>query len=704
MENTIIISITKGRWKMKKCKTASLLIIVTLILSMVAPSVMPAFNNVTVADASTTVKLNATKLTLKVGDTYKLKVKGTTKTVTWSSGNKSIASVSSKGKVTAKAEGTATITGKVGTKKYTCKVTVKAVETTIYGKVTAVNGKKITLALGTLKEQGGSQPSGTPAQPSGTPAQPSGTPEAAQSTSAPSSDASKTAPGSASGNTNNNQGAANQTGGQAGETPDLLTLTGETVTITISDTSILSKESMQGPGDKTDGSSTSATTTTDNTASLSDIVEGSILKVTYKTSTDNLVSVVILGAGQAGTGQPGGTGGTGGSTSVSTGTGAYNLTDGEALTGGTYTSANADENAIRADNKITASLTDVTVSKTGGAASNSDASSFYGLNAAVLALGGATLNITGGSVTATTEGSNGVFAYDGATINIKDTIINVSGGNAGGIEVAGGGILNATNLTVTSKVKAAIRSDRGGGTLTVNGGTYTTSGSSGAPAVYSTADITVNDATLTANDSEAIVVEGLNSVTLNNCIITGAMSGTYGSASSENIHNVMLYQSMSGDAEVGNSSFTMTGGSLTSRNGDMFYVTNTDCVITLSKAALTLADGTKLLVVAGNDGSRGWGSAGANGGNCTFTVNNQTISGNITVDKISKLNLTIKTSSTYTGAINSDGTSASALSVTLDSTSTWTLTGDSYITEFNGSMSNVNTNGHTLYVNGVAMN
>jgi len=404
--------------------------------------------------------------------------------------------------------------------------------------------------------------------------------------------------------------------------------------------------------------------------------------------------------GAPGGNPPGGAPG-GGSASVDTGSGAYILADGETLNSGTYTSTNADENAIRAEGTTTATLSNVTVEKSGDASSN-DASSFYGLDAAILALDNSTLTINGGTVTATGEGANGVFAYDGATINISDTTINVSGGNAGGIEVSGGATLNATNLTVNSTVKAAIRSDRGGGNLTVNGGTYTTSGSSGAPAIYSTANVVVSNATLTANDSEAVVVEGLNSVTLTDCIVTGNMQGTYGSNSGENIHNVMLYQSMSGDAESGTSSFTMTGGSLTSKNGDMFYVTNTDSVITLSGVTLTLADDTNLLTVAGNDGSRGWGTAGANGGQVTFNLDGQTLSGNISVDSISTLDMNLTNSSSYTGAINSDGTSASVLSVTLDSTSTWTLTADSYITSFTGSLSNVNLNGHTLYVNGVA--
>jgi len=360
----------------------------------------------------------------------------------------------------------------------------------------------------------------------------------------------------------------------------------------------------------------------------------------------------------------------GGSTTVDTGTGAYVLADGEEVSGGTYTSTNADENAIRAEGDATASLDGVKVEKTDGAASSSDASSFYGLNAAILALDNATLSIIGGTVTATAEGANGVFAYDGATIYITDTVIDVSGGNAGGIEVAGGGTMVATNLTVNAIVKAAIRSDRGGGSLTVDGGTYTTSGSSGAPAIYSTADIFVSNATLTANDSEAVVVEGLNSVTLIDCDVTGNMSGTYGESSGENIQNVMLYQSMSGDAQVGTSSFTMTGGTLVSKNGDMFYVTNTDSIITLSGVDLTPADGTYLLLVAGNDGTRGWGTAGSNGGNATFNVSEQEISGDIQVDAISTLEMNISDSSSFTGSINSDGTEAASLSVTMDATST----------------------------------
>jgi hypothetical protein len=234
--------------------------------------------------------------------------------------------------------------------------------------------------------------------------------------------------------------------------------------------------------------------------------------------------------------------------------------------------------------------------------------------------------------------------------------------------------------------------------VNVSGGTYVTGGT-GSPAIYSTADITVDDATLTANASEAVVVEGKNSVTLNNVILTGNMQA--GTDANENVHNIMLYQSMSGDAEVGHSSFTAAGGSILANAGDMFYVTNTTCTISLSRVALTLFNDT-LLNVAGNSSSRGWGTAGANGGICTLFASNQVLSGNILVDAISSLDFQLADGSAFTGSINPDG-AAGTVSVTLGSGCQWSLTGDSYITSFTGDVSGIVTNGYTVYVNGTAI-
>lgn len=100
---------------MRKIKKMLLCMLFLLSLTMIAPTQVEA-----------AVKINKKTATLTVGKALQLKVSGTKSKVTWSSNKKSVATVTKKGKVTAKKKGTATITAKVGKKKYSCKVTVKA--------------------------------------------------------------------------------------------------------------------------------------------------------------------------------------------------------------------------------------------------------------------------------------------------------------------------------------------------------------------------------------------------------------------------------------------------------------------------------------------------------------------------------------------------------------------------------------------------
>lgn len=196
-------------------------------------------------------------------------------------------------------------------------------------------------------------------------------------------------------------------------------------------------------------------------------------------------------------------------------------------------------------------------------------------------------------------------------------------------------------------------------------------------------------------------MEGKNSVSLTDCTVTGNMDNTYNGDSDENIHCIMIYQSMSGDAAVGEAYFSAEGGSITSNSGDMFYVTNTDCEIYLKKVAFTLANDV-FLRVEGNSSSRGWGTAGANGGDVILTAEEQELQGNILVDDISSLNFTMKNGTSFHGAINPDG-EGGTVEVTLDADSAWTLTGDSYISSFDGDISSITANGYHLYINGEEM-
>ena len=360
----------------------------------------------------------------------------------------------------------------------------------------------------------------------------------------------------------------------------------------------------------------------------------------------------------------------------------------------TYENSTDEEHAITADGEE-ASYSNIAVIKTGEA--SGDEADFYGANAAIFATNGATLNLS--EITVDTDGThaNGVFSYgEGTTVNISDSVIETTGNCSGGLMTTGGGTMNATNLLIhtTGNSSAAIRSDRGGGTVNVTGGSYTTEGT-GSPVIYSTADITVSDAQMESTASQGVVVEGQNSVTLNNVTLT-ASNVKKNSDKSEWYQAVMIYQSMSGDADEGLASFAMNGGTLTNLNGDIFFVNNTTATIDLTGASIVNEDEEGVFLRAA---AAGWGSEGSNGGHVTMTAAQQTIDGDMIVDEVSSLNLYLKESSSFNGAINSDGESGDVY-VEIEDGSTWTLTGDSYITSLTCGAGSINLNGYKLYVNG----
>ncbi len=378
--------------------------------------------------------------------------------------------------------------------------------------------------------------------------------------------------------------------------------------------------------------------------------------------------------------------------------GEYALLATEDAVGGEYISTSADENAIRVADESEITLSNITVTKSGDASEAGDASNFYGLNAGILVMDSAELTISNSEVQTVSEGSNGIFSYGDAVVSVNNVLIQTTGDSAGGIMVAGGGTMyvSDSDIETLGDHSAALRTDRGGGTLVVDGGSYTSNGE-GSPAVYSTAEITISNADLTANGSEAIVIEGMNSVILTDCDVADSMNAMEG----ENVQNVMIYQSMSGDADVGVSTFSMTGGSLTSYSGDMIYVTNTACEIYLSDVDITLSSDV-LLKAVGNESERGWGTTGENGGEVTFTADAQVLSGKIIVDEISSLTLSLENGSSFTGSINSEDEGGN-IDLLFDSGSSWTLSEDSFISSIN-STEGVDLNGYTLYVDGNALN
>jgi hypothetical protein len=382
---------------------------------------------------------------------------------------------------------------------------------------------------------------------------------------------------------------------------------------------------------------------------------------------------------------------------LSTATGAYTL-DGQSATqtGQTYTASNQDESAIYVTNGGKLTISNATVNTSGNTSSN-DNSSFYGLNAGVLATSGSSIDMSDSTVSTTGTGANGVFATgSGTSVSLSNININAIGNGAHGAMASAGGTLDLTDVDITTAGAsgAPIATDRGGGTITVSGGTTNTSGAN-SPCLYSTGNFNITGLTCNATGSESAVIEGANSITLTDSSLTSSMEYKWG---------VMIYQSMSGDAEGTEGTFTMSGGTLanTASTGPLFFVTNSTAYITLK--GVEVSAGSGVLVEAG--GTYQWGTSGANGGTVYLTADSQSLTGDfVTNDAISSISITLQNGSALSGAINTANTTKE-IQLTLDATSTWNVTADSYLTclsdtdGISGSrVSNIIGNGHTVYYN-----
>ena len=469
-----------------------------------------------------------------------------------------------------------------------------------------------------------------------------------------------------------------------------------------SDSSDSNKSSNEQPPEKPSGDDNNADNSKsgDNSSediSLSDISEGDIVSVTYD-DDGNVEKITVLMSAN---------GGMGGGGQQSQAPDSYEAvteyTEDTTKKNKTVSSEGTDENAIHAYNGAEVSLSKYNITRTSEDSQGGDNSSFYGVGAAVLESDG-TLYLNDSTIETDSKGAAGIFAYNDGTVYTADTEITTTEDTSGGIHVAGGGKLYAWDMDVetSGESSAAIRSDRGGGEMVVNGGTYTSNGT-GSPAIYSTADIAVNKADLTANGSEAVCIEGLNSVHLFNSNLTGNMSDN---EQNDCTWNVILYQSMSGDSEVGNSTFEMDGGTLTAKNGGMFYTTNTESTITLSDVDITYADENDFfLKCTGNSNQRGWGTSGENGADCLFTAVKQDMEGDVVWDSISQLDFYMTDGSTLKGAVVDDESNAGNggdgyCNMYIEKGSTWTVTGDSTLTSLQNAGTIVDESGKTVTIKG----
>ena len=436
--------------------------------------------------------------------------------------------------------------------------------------------------------------------------------------------------------------------------------------------------------------------------SVSDLKENDEVCITLD-SDGNASEISLLSGGGPG-GENGNAPQGGGQSAAPTSyTSATEYSKDKTTTGKTYSSTGTDENAVHVTDGANVTLKDANVFRESEESQGGDSSSFYGIGAAVLTTDGISY-ISGGKVNTNAKGGAGIFSYGDGTTYVSDTKISTKKDTSGGFHVAGGGKLFAWDVTATTQGEssAAIRSDRGVGTMVVDGGTYTSNGT-GSPAVYSTADIAVHNADLTANNSESVCIEGLNSLRLFDCNVTGNMKDD---SQNDCTWNVILYQSMSGDSEVGNSTFEMDGGTLTAKNGGMFYTTNTESTIRLSNVNITYAkDNDFFLKCTGNSNQRGWGTSGSNGADCNFTADNQKMEGDVIWDSISQLDFYMSNGSTLKGAVTDDESNAGNggsgyCNFYIAKGCTWTVTGDSTLTNLYNAGTIVDNDGKTVTIKG----
>lgn len=395
-------------------------------------------------------------------------------------------------------------------------------------------------------------------------------------------------------------------------------------------------------------------------------------------------------------------------------TGSYSATlaaNGQSVSskGKSLSSTESGKNVALAQNGGTLTLANPTLAKSGDN-TNGDDCNFYGVNSILLAVGsGSKAQVSKGTLTATSEGSNGIFATDSATVYANGTTIRTTAGNSRGLDATYGGTIVANKMTISTKGdhSAALATDRGGGNVSVTNSTLTTAGS-GSPLLYSTGDIEVNNVTGTASGSQIAGMEGLNTILINSSTLTSTQTSK--TASDPVADGVIIYQSTSGDAETTTgekASFQAANSTLKSAitSGSMFYCTNTTASIVLSNTKLDF-DSSKadLLLVAGND-SNNWGSAGSNGATVTFTGIGQTMSGNIEADTISQADVYLTKSTTWSGAAAikknaTASTSDSPLNVHVDKTSTWVVTANSTVSNLTVAKGGkvVDSNGKTVTI------
>jgi uncharacterized protein (TIGR03437 family) len=379
-----------------------------------------------------------------------------------------------------------------------------------------------------------------------------------------------------------------------------------------------------------------------------------------------IIATVILLAGLPAKAQTGGPGAGNPTNPTGVYTSAYTLSGGTAaLTNPSYAAASNYEFGAFVTSQGALTLTNPAITTTGILGNGVEAN----LNTSTTP---ATATVNGGTITTSGSGGNGLFAgAGGASITMMGGAITTTGGFSHGVFAVYAGVITVTNTTISTSAgnSAALANDIGGGTITATGVTGTTQGK-GSPGIYSigsTTVITVTNCTLTSTGEVGAVATGGGVIVANNSAITGTTAGirTFNQGSAT-------------------STTTINGGSVTATSGDAFYAQGASAVF-IAKAGAILKASSGNIVNAVSSGS------------AQFTADGETLAGNIVADSTSNATATLQNGTTLNGVVTN-------AALTIDSTSTWNVTGNSTVTALSdpsgisgSSITNIAGNGYNIF-------
>lgn len=275
-----------------------------------------------------------------------------------------------------------------------------------------------------------------------------------------------------------------------------------------------------------------------------------------------------------------------------------------------------------------------------GGCANTMQYDYSGTNSVSLTVGeDSTTVIDGTDITASSSGSNGVFATDSGTALVNDTSIETMADNSRGLDATYGGTILANKITADTQGdhSAIVATDRGGGSISLADATLSTAGS-GSPLLYSTGDIQVNNVSGTSSGSQIAGMEGLNTIPIKDSTLESTVTGK--TASDPIANGIIIYQSTSG----GVTADTISSVDLYLLDGAAWIgaATITDNAAagsgtgTASDAPITVnVDGTSTWVVAKDTTISALNVAsGGDGNTVTIVANGKTVvsgSGDVTV-------------------------------------------------------------------------